>query len=77
MITLNIDDDTAAMLKKLSERKHISPDQLIHNILTEYLEDRANAAAADAELAELERGEDSVISRVEWEQQLDAIDHYT
>jgi predicted DNA-binding protein len=75
MMTLNIDDDTAAMLNQLSEREHISPDQLIHNILTEYLEDRADAAAADAALAELERGDDSVISLAEWEQQLDAMEH--
>jgi hypothetical protein len=38
----------AAMLKQLSEHEHISPDQLIYNILTENLEDRADAAAADA-----------------------------
>jgi predicted DNA-binding protein len=75
MMTLNIDDDTAAMLIQLSEREHISPDQLIRNILTEYLEDRADAAAADAALAELERGDDSVISLEDWEKQLDAMEH--
>ena len=46
MMTLNIEDDTAARLNQLSEREHISPDQVIHKILTEYLEDMADAAAA-------------------------------
>ena len=75
MMTLNIDDDTAAMLNQLSEHEHISPAQLVKNILTEYLEDRADAAAADAALAELEGGKDSIISLEEWEKQLDALEH--
>jgi len=75
MMTLNIDDDTAARLNQLSEREHISPDQVIHKILTEYLEDMADAAAADEALAKLESGDDTVISLKEWEMQLDAMEH--
>lgn len=74
MMTLNIDDDTAILLRRLSEQEHVSPAQLIKNLLSDYLEDSADAAAADAALAELVSGKDDTISLAEWEQQLDALD---
>lgn len=74
MMTLNIDDDTASLLCQLSEQQHLSPAQLIKNLLGHYLEDIADAAAADAALAELAGGEDDTISLVEWEQQLNALE---
>jgi predicted DNA-binding protein len=75
MMTLNIDDDTATLLNQLSEHQHISPAELIKNLLTEYLEDRADTAAADIALAELQSGNDSLISIAEWEKQLDTLEH--
>ena len=75
MLTLNIDDDIAALLKQLSDNQHISPAQAAKNILTEYFEDRADAAAADMALAELEDNKDSVITLEEWEKQLNALEH--
>ncbi|QPK65355.1 ribbon-helix-helix protein, CopG family [Methylomonas sp. LL1] len=75
MMTLNIDDDTADMLNQLSQRQHISQSQLLKNLLTEYLEDMADAAAADAALLELANGKNGVISMAEWEQQLNALEH--
>jgi len=74
MMTLNIDDDTAILLRQLSEREHLSPAQLIKNLLSDYLEDLADVAAADAALAELSRGKDDTISLAEWEQQLNALE---
>jgi hypothetical protein len=74
MMTLNIDDDTAFLLRRLSEQEHVSPAQLIKNLLSDYLEDSADAAAADAALAELVSGKDDTISLAEWEQQLDALE---
>ncbi len=75
MMTLNIDDDTADMLNQLSERQHISPSQLLKNLLTKYIEDLADATAADAALAKLANDKDCVISMAEWEQQLNALEH--
>lgn len=74
MMTLNIDDDTAILLRRLSEQEHVSPAQLIKNLLSDYLEDSADAAAADAALAELVSGKDDTVSLAEWEQQLDALE---
>ena len=70
-MTLNIDDDTANLLRQLSEQEHVSPAQLIKHLLSDYLED---LAAADAALAELASGKDDTISLVEWEQQLNALE---
>ncbi|MBD9356400.1 DUF6290 family protein [Methylomonas albis] len=75
MMTLNIDDDTANLLRQLSEQEHVSPAQLIKNLLSDYLEDLADAAAADIALAELTCGKDDTISLAEWEQQLNALEH--
>lgn len=74
MMTLNIDDDTANLLRQLSEQEHVSPAQLIKNLLSDYLENLADVAAADAALAELSSGKDDTISLAEWEQQLNALD---
>ncbi|MDD4916061.1 MAG: DUF6290 family protein [Methylococcales bacterium] len=74
MMTLNIDDDTANLLSQLSELEHVSPAQLIKNLLSDYLEDLADAAAGDAALAELTSGKDDTISLAEWEQQLNALE---
>ena len=74
MMTLNIDDDTANLLRQLSEQEHVSPAQLIKNLLSDYLEDLADVAAADAALEELASGKDDTISLAEWEQQLNALE---
>jgi len=68
MMTLNIDDDTAILLRQLSEQEHVSPAQLIKNLLSDYLEDLADVAAADTALVELTSGKDDTISLAEWEQ---------
>ncbi|WP_231914869.1 DUF6290 family protein [Methylomonas sp. DH-1] len=73
-MTLDIDDDTANLLRRLSEQEHLSPSQLIKNLLGHYLEDIADAAAADAALTELANGKDDSISLAEWEQQLNALE---
>ncbi|MCQ8129650.1 DUF6290 family protein [Methylomonas rivi] len=75
MMTLDIDDDTASLLRQLSEQEHVSPAQLIKHLLSDYLEDLADVAAADTALAELLSGKDDTISLAEWEQQLNAMEH--
>ncbi|WP_367154829.1 DUF6290 family protein [Methylomonas sp. HYX-M1] len=74
MVTLNLDDDTANLLRQVSEQEHVSPAQLIKHLLSDYLEDLADAAAADAALAELASGKDDTLSLAEWEQQLNALE---
>lgn len=74
MMTLNIDDDTANLLRQLSEQEHVSPAQLIKNLLSDYLEDLADASAGDAALVELLSSKDDTISLAEWEQQLNALE---
>jgi predicted DNA-binding protein len=47
MITLELDDETATLLSQLVEQEHISPAQLIKNVLLEHLEDCQDAKKAN------------------------------
>jgi predicted DNA-binding protein len=47
MMTLELDDETAALLNQLVEQEHISPEQLVKNVLLEYLEDSQDAKKAE------------------------------
>jgi predicted transcriptional regulator len=47
MMTLELDDETAALLNQLVEQEHISPEQLVKNVLLEHLEDSQDAKKAD------------------------------
>lgn len=73
MTTLELDNETTALLAKMAEQEHTTLAQLANRLLTECLEDWQDAQAADNALAELERGEDTVISLEDWERQLDAM----
>lgn len=75
MTTLELDNETTALLAEMAEHEHTTIAQLANRILIECLEDWQDTQAADKALAELERGEDSVISLDEWESQLDAMAH--
>lgn len=73
MTTLELDNETTALLAKMAEHEHITLAQLANRLLTECLDDWQDAQAADKAFAELERGEDTVISLEDWERQLDAM----
>jgi len=73
MTTLEIDNETTALLAEMAEQEHTTLAQLANRLLTECLEDWQDARAADAALTELEGGLDTVISFEEWEKQLDAM----
>lgn len=73
MTTLELDNETTALLAKMAEQEHTTLAQLANRLLTECLDDWQDAQAADKALAELERGEDTVISLEDWERQLDAM----
>jgi predicted transcriptional regulator len=47
MMTLELDDETATLLNQLVEQEHISPAQLIKNVLFDHLEDCQDAKKAD------------------------------
>jgi predicted DNA-binding protein len=47
MITLELDDETATLLNQLVEQEHLSPAQLVKNVLYEHLEDCQDAKKAD------------------------------
>lgn len=47
MMTLELDDETATLLNQLVEQEHISPEQLVKNVLLEHLEDSQDAKKAD------------------------------
>lgn len=47
MMTLEIDDETASLLTQLVEQEHITPAQLIKNVLLEHMEDLLDAKQAD------------------------------
>jgi predicted transcriptional regulator len=70
---LELNDETAELLKELAELEHINPIQLANRLIMEQLEDYLDAKAADKALAELESGEDTLVSFEEWGRQLDAM----
>jgi hypothetical protein len=72
---LEINDETAKLLKELAELEHINPIQLANRLIMQQLEDYLDAKAADKALVELESGEDSIISFEEWERQLNAMEN--
>jgi len=43
MMTLELDDETETLLNQLVEQEHISPAQLVKNVLLEHLEDCQDA----------------------------------
>jgi predicted transcriptional regulator len=47
MMTLELDDETATLLNQLVEQEHISPEQLVKNVLLEHLEDSQDAKKAE------------------------------
>ncbi len=46
MMTLELDDETETLLNQLVEQEHISPAQLVKNVLLEHLEDCQDAKRA-------------------------------
>ena len=54
MTTLEIDNETTALLSEMAEQEHITLVQLANRLLNEALEDWQDARAADEALAELE-----------------------
>ena len=75
MAIFEIDSETTALLAEMAENEHTTLAKLANRLLIECLEDWQDAREADKALAELERGEDSVISFEEWERQLDGMEH--
>lgn len=75
MMTLELDNETTALLAEMAAQEHTTLAQLANKLLMECLEDWQDAQAADKALAELERGGDTVISFEEWERQLDGLAH--
>ncbi|MFZ2451388.1 MAG: DUF6290 family protein [Methylovulum miyakonense] len=73
MTTVELNNETTALLAEMAEQEHTTLAQLANRLLTECLEDWQDARAADAALAELESGSDTVISFEDWEKQLDAM----
>ena len=73
MTTLELDNETTALLAEMAAQEHTTLAQLANRLLTECLEDWQDARAADEALAELESGSDTVISFEDWEKQLDAM----
>lgn len=48
MMTLELDDETADVLKQLANEQHLSPAQLVKAALREYLEDCQDTKQAEA-----------------------------
>jgi len=62
MTTLEIDNETTALLAEMAEQEQTTLAQLANRLLTECLEDWQDARAADEVLAGLERGESKLLS---------------
>ncbi|MDD2725328.1 MAG: DUF6290 family protein [Methylovulum sp.] len=47
MMTLELDDETTIVINQLVEQQHISPAQLVKNVLMDYVEDCHDANRAE------------------------------
>jgi hypothetical protein len=47
MMTLELDDETTSVINQLVEQQHISPAQLVKNVLMDYVEDSHDANRAE------------------------------
>jgi predicted DNA-binding protein len=73
MLTLDLNNDTEQELKMLADGQGKAVNQLLKDLVLEYIEDAHDATLGDAAMDELARGEDTVISFEEWEHQLDGV----
>ena len=61
MITLNLGNELEKKLQFLTQEQGKTLDQLLKEIVFNYLEDSHDAALADAAMDELMRGEDTLL----------------
>jgi predicted DNA-binding protein len=73
MLTLDLNNDIEQELKMLADGQGKPVNQLLKDLVLEYIEDAHDAALGDVAMDELARGEDTVISFEEWEHQLDGV----
>jgi hypothetical protein len=64
MTTLELDNETTALLAEMAEQEHTTLAQLANRLLTECLEDWQDARAADEALAKLQSGNGTLLA---WE----------
>lgn len=60
-LAIPIDDQAISQLKALARSRGISAEDLVVDIVTRYLEDAEDIAAADAAMDALEQGEETLI----------------
>lgn len=60
-LAIPIDDQAISQLKALAQSKGISAEDLVVDIVTRYLEDAEDIAAADAAMDALEQGEETLL----------------
>jgi RHH-type rel operon transcriptional repressor/antitoxin RelB len=74
MSTIHLDTVTEQRLTHIAALQSKAPEQVIRDLLAEYLQDLEDAAEAEEILARLERGEEQTITLEELEARLDAMD---
>lgn len=62
--TIDLQPELLVAIEKMSEKTHISKEKLVHNALIEMLEDYHDAKAAEEAMAQIESGEEKLLS---WE----------
>ena len=75
MTTISLDDALGQELSTLARQSGKPLDQLLKEIILDYLEDKQDAALGDAAIDRLMCGESTTISLTEWGRQLDAMDN--
>lgn len=71
MLTLELTSDIEQALKSLAHSQHKPLEQLLKDVIFDYLEDIHDAALGDAAMDDLMNGKSTTISFAEWERQLD------
>jgi predicted DNA-binding protein len=66
MQSLTVDKVMEQELSQLAEHQGKSIEQLLKDILLEYIEDAHDAALGDAAMEELEQGKDTLIDFDDW-----------
>jgi len=63
--TIALQPELLVAIEKMSEKTHISKEKLVQNALIEMLEDYHDAKAAEEAIAQIESGEEKLLS---WEE---------
>jgi len=74
MLTLDLNTDVEQELKNIAKQSGKETEQLIKELVLEYLEDMSDNVLLEKAMEKLAKGESSTISLQEWTEKLNNVD---